>query len=212
MLKRIEHKEEAITGVENSQRYGNNHERVSALVYGALLGDLSSIKPSGHYLEVGAGPGILATMIAEHSAGVRITALDLSPDMVTVARERIKEKRLQDRIRCVIADVNDGAAMQGLGPFDLAYTSFSLHHWKTPETSLENIWKTLKADGLLYVHDLKRVWWLYLLPLNNGFIESIKASYTPKEIRSLLQKLGTKNCQIKTVFPFFMQSVIAWKS
>ena len=77
-------------------------------------------------------PGILATMIAERIASVRITALDLSPDMVAVARARIKEKRLEDRIRCVTADVNDGAAMEGLGLFDLVYSSFSLHHWKTP--------------------------------------------------------------------------------
>jgi len=211
MLKRIEHKEEAITGAEDSQHYGETHGKHGELQYRALLKDIKALNLSGHYLEVGAGPGTLATIIAEHNPSVSITAVELSPDMVSVAKEHIKEKKLQDRIQCVIGDVNDAAVMEGLGKFDLVYSAFSLHHWKDPENSIRNLWNAVGPNGVLYLYDLKRVWWLYFLPLNSGFIESIRASYMPNEIGGFFQKLGINNHKITTLFPFFMQSVIAWK-
>ena len=211
MPKRREHKEEAITGAEHSQHYAETHRNHRQLQYKALLKDIQAFNISGHYLEVGVGPGTLATMIAEHNPSVCITAIDLSPDMVSVAKEHIKEKNLQDRIQYVIGDVNDASVMEGLSKFDLVYSAFSLHHWKDPENSIRNLWNAVRPNGVLYVYDLKRVWWLYFLPLNSGFIESIRASYMPNEIGSFFQKLGINNHKITTSFPFFMQSVIAWK-
>jgi len=211
MPKRIEHQEEPITGAEHTQHYGETHAKHGQLPYRALLKDIKALNLPGHYLEVGSGPGTLATMIAERDPRVSITAVDLSADMMSVAREHIKAKNLQDRIRCVIGDVNDAAVTKRLGEFDLVYSAFSLHHWKDPEKSISNLWNALRANGVLYLYDLKRVWWLYSLPLNSGFIESIRASYVPNEIGSFLQKLGISNYQITTLFPFFMQSVIARK-
>ena len=211
MPKRIEHKEEAITGAELSQSYAETHGNHSQLQYKALLKDIRAFNISGHYLEVGLGPGTLATMIAEHNPSVCITAIDLSLDMVSIAKEHIKKKNLQDRIQCVIGEVSDAALMEGLGKFDLVYSAFSLHHWKDPENSISNLWNAVIPNGVLYVYDLKRVWWLYFLPLHNGFIESIRASYMPNEIGSFFQKLGINNHKITTLFPFFMQSAIAWK-
>lgn len=211
MPKRIAHKQEAITGTEESQRYGENHRKHAKLVYKALLKDIHALHISGHYLEVGAGAGILATMVAEANPNISITAVDLSPDMVAMAKGHIEENNLQDRIHCAVADVNNATAMEGLGAFDLVYSAFSLHHWEDPRKSLRNLWNTLKTDGLLYLYDLKRVWWLYFFPLYGGFFESMRASYMPNEIGCFFDELGIKNYKITTVFPFFMQSVIAWK-
>jgi len=211
MPKRIEHKDEAITGAEHSQHYAETHGNHRQLQYKTLLKNIRAFNISGHYLEVGVGPGTLATMIAEHNPSVCITAVDLSPDMVSVAKEHIKQKNLQDRIQCVTGEVSDASVMEGLGKFDLVYSAFSLHHWKDPENSISNLWNAVRPNGVLYVYDLKRVCWLYFLPLNNGFIESIRASYMPNEIGSFFQKLGINNHKITTIFPFFMQSVIAWK-
>jgi ubiquinone/menaquinone biosynthesis C-methylase UbiE len=101
--------------------------------------------------------------------------------------------------------------MQELGTFDLVYSTFSMHHWEAPERSLHNLWRVLKKGGVLYIQDLKRVWWLYHLPIKGGFAESIRASFTPKEIRQILKRLGPQEYKIKTTFPFFAQSIIAWK-
>ena len=101
--------------------------------------------------------------------------------------------------------------MEGLGKFDLVYSTFSLHHWKDPGISISNLWNAVKDNGILYTHDFKRVWWLCFLPLKGGEIGSVRASYTPEEIRVVLQELGITNYKIKTLFPFFLQSIIACK-
>jgi 2-polyprenyl-3-methyl-5-hydroxy-6-metoxy-1,4-benzoquinol methylase len=211
MLRRMEQKEEAIGGIEEARKYAQAHRKYAGLMYRAFLKDLKALHVSGSYLEIGAGPGFLAVMIAEHHPGVSITAVDLSPDMVAVANEYINERKLQDRIRYLVGDVGDQDMMEGLGKFDLVYSTFSLHHWKDPEASIRNLWNAVKDNGILYIHDFKRVWWLCFLPLEGGEIVSIKASYTPKEIGVILQELGITNYKIKTLFPFFLQSIIACK-
>jgi len=69
----------------------------------------------------------------------------------------------------------------------------------------------LNTDGILYIHDLKRVFWLYFIKTESGFFNSIRAAYRPAEIKTMLNKTGIKNYKIKTIFPFFMQSVLIRK-
>jgi hypothetical protein len=45
----------------------------------------------------------------------------------------------------------------------------------------------LADDGLLFLHDLRRVWWMYWVPIKNGFFQSIRGSYVPTEMEELLQ-------------------------
>jgi 2-polyprenyl-3-methyl-5-hydroxy-6-metoxy-1,4-benzoquinol methylase len=212
MMRRIEHSEEAISGAEESQRYGEGHGKHARLQYRALLMEITALNRGGRYLEVGAGPAILTTMVAEHSPAITITAPDLSADMVDLAKSHVLEKNLQERISCAIGDAGDAASIDQLGKFDVIYSAFSLHHWKEPEKAITNLWNVLSADGILFIYDLKRVWWLYCLPANGGFIESIRASYTPKEIHGFFQKLDIKKYKITTPFPFFMQLLTAWKA
>lgn len=211
MTKRIEHKEEAISGLTESQLYEERHDAHARLQYRALLTEITALNRAGRYLEVGSGTGHLATMVAELNPAIHITALDLSANMVALAKAHIIEKNLQERISCAIGNAGDAASIQQFGEFDVVYSAFSLHHWKDAQKAIANLWSVVKADGILYIYDLKRVWWLYSLPVNGGFIESIRASYTPNEIRGLFQKLDIKKYKITTLFPFFMQSVIAWK-
>ena len=211
MLKRMESREEAIMGVEEVRIYEEAHRKNARLMYRALLNDVRHLNVSGRFLEVGAGPGTLAVMIAEQNPDISITAVDISPDMATVADEHIRQNNLQGRIHYSIADAGDKKAMDELGKFDFVYSTFSLHHWGDVEKSIYNLWHVLKDDGVLYIQDLKRVWWLYYLPLRGGFANSIRAAYLPNEIGAVLQKSGINNYKIKTTFPFFMQSIIAWK-
>ena len=211
MSTRIEHNEEKISGARESQQYGERHDAHARIQYRALLSEIASLNRAGRYLEVGSGTGSLATMVAELNPAIHITALDLSASMVALAKARIAEKNLQQRISCSIGDVGDAASIDQFGEFDVVYSAFSLHHWKDAEKAIANLWNVVRADGILYIYDLKRVWWLYHLPVNGGFTESIRASYTPQEIHGLFQKLDIKKYKITTLFPFFMQSVIAWK-
>ena len=213
MPKRIESHEEAISGIENARQYAEMAKKSAKMMYGSFLKHVKSLDvKGGEYLEVGAGPGILAAMIAEDNPDVHITAVEISSDMVTVAREYIEERKLEDRIRFVTLDATDEELMEELGEFDLIYSTLAMHHWKDPEKVISNLLKVVGAEGVLYIHDLRRVWWLYYLPLHNsGFIDSIRAAYTPDEIKTIFRKLGINRYEIKRAFPYFMQSIIVRK-
>lgn len=210
MTRRVPHKEES-TVTRSAKEYAEAHRKFANSQYGALLRDMKALNLSGQYLEVGAGPGFLAIMVAEDNPDVHITAVDISPDMAAVAKEYIEEKKLQDRIRYLVADATDGKTIEELGKFDLVYSAFSLHHWKDPGKAISNLWSAVRDNGVLYIQDFRRVWWLYYLPLSGGFMESVRASYTPSEIEAIFQKTGISEYEIKTQFPFLMQSIIARK-
>jgi len=212
MPRRAEHETEAIAGLDNARRYAEAHGKHAGLVYRAFLKDVRRMNVSGRCLEVGAGPGVLAVMLAEANPDVRITAIDLSADMAAVAEEHIREKILADRITYHVCDANDRQALEGLGTFDFVYSTFSLHHWGNPTASLGNLYGLLNEGGMLYIHDFERVWWARLLPLGRGDRASIRAAYTRREIEDFLARLGIGDYEIKTLFPFFLMSVIARKS
>ena len=89
MPKRIAHKEEPIRGTENSRKYEEAHRGPAKIIFGALQKEIKALMPSGDYLEVGAGPGILSAIIAEDNPGVHITAVDISPDMADASKRRL---------------------------------------------------------------------------------------------------------------------------
>ena len=83
MPKRIESHEEAISGIENARQYAEMAKKSAKMMYGSFLKHVKSLDvKGGEYLEVGAGPGILAAMIAEDNPDVHITAVEISSDMV----------------------------------------------------------------------------------------------------------------------------------
>jgi len=211
MFNRIEHTEEAITGVENVAEYGDRHKRDAGPKYRPLINGIKAQNVSGRFLEVGAGLGTLAVTIAKSIPDVEITAIDLSPNMAKAGSEYIKESGLKEKIRYLVCDAADKSEIEKLGKFDLVYSAFSLHHWRDPERVIKNLLSCINDNGILYLYDLKRVWWLYLLPINGGFINSIRAAYLPSEMGAFLEKCGITKYEMRTHFPYFMQSIIAKK-
>ncbi len=55
----------------------------------------------------GSGPGILTTMIAEKNPGSRVTGIDLSEDMLEIAKQNIEEKHLEPRVKLVHYNVKE---------------------------------------------------------------------------------------------------------
>lgn len=214
MMKRIEHEDEAITGVEMAREYAKMHEKHKNIAYSPFLKDMKRLNPwplkgkaNGRCLEIGAGTGIMTTLFAEANPDIEITATDISPDMATVARQYIRDKGLQDRIDYQMCDANSSEDLKRLGKFDIVYSIFSFHHWTDPGSSFVNLLNAVKDGGILYLGDLKRVWWLYYLPVNDGFFESVRGSYRAGEIKDILNDNGIERYTIKTLSHFFLQSV-----
>jgi 2-polyprenyl-3-methyl-5-hydroxy-6-metoxy-1,4-benzoquinol methylase len=209
MPKRIieDHQEDFFSGLENARKYAEEAEKSSKMRFRGFLKRLRESNVKGRYLEVGAGSGIMATMIAENDRDVSITALDISSDMVSVAGEYIEKKGLQSQILPITGNIEDEDYIRTLGTFDFIYSTFSLHHWSNPVAVINNLMQLLNDQGILMIYDLKRVWWLYWIPIKNGFFKSIRAAYKPDEIRMILQKTTATRYKIETLFPFFLQNI-----
>jgi len=111
----------------------------------------------------------------------------------------------------LVGNVEDEKMLQKLGKFNFVYSTFSLHHWKSPGSSIRNLWNTVEDGGMLHIYDFKRIGWLCSLPLKYREIESMRASYSPNEIKDILRKVGITDYRIKVPFHFLFQSVTARK-
>ncbi len=210
-MKRIQEiNEDYFFDTENAKKYLDDVKSASKTRFSNFLSSIKKLNIKGKYLEIGCGPGVLTQIVATQHSNAEITANDISPEMIKLAQQDLSES-LKERINYTIGDACDINTIKGLGKFDLIYSTFTLHHWDNAETAVNNLYSMLNDDGILYIHDLKRVFWLYYIKKQTGFFKSIRASYKPNEIREMLNKSGISKYKIKTIFPFFMQSVLIRK-
>jgi ubiquinone/menaquinone biosynthesis C-methylase UbiE len=211
MTTRIPHNDEVISGEASSALYVENHKKNLHRQFKAFLSELETLQINERFLEIGSGPGFLTTLVAKKNPHARITALEPSPEMIRFAKKHTREEGLEDRVRFVQGNAESAGMLQSLGPFDLVYSTFSLHHWRNPVRIIKNLYRTVADKGALLIHDLIRVQWLYYLPQKNGFLESIRAAYAPKEIQRMFEQLDIQNYRLKIPFPYFWMSVVAKK-
>ena len=97
---------------------GGDWER--ALI-GPVVERLLALPAGAQLLELACGNGVFARRMA--ARGIRVTATDLSPEMV-----RRAEGRATDGITYAVADANDAAALQALSaePFDAAVCNMAV--------------------------------------------------------------------------------------
>ncbi|HEX8150073.1 MAG TPA: class I SAM-dependent methyltransferase [Pyrinomonadaceae bacterium] len=102
--------------------------------------------PCREALEIGCGTGAFSRLLAKTSG--RVLALDLSPNMISLARERSAQF---PNIDFEVADVL--ALELPAGRFDCVATIATLHHLPVEEV-LPKLKRALKAGGVLLVLDL----------------------------------------------------------
>ncbi|MBN1310712.1 MAG: class I SAM-dependent methyltransferase [Anaerolineae bacterium] len=199
----------ALVGTETAARYAEMADGLM-IQYRGFLSHLKTLDVGNRYLEIGPGPGVLTTAVAREKPDAHITGIEMSPDMVSVAGEYIERAGMTDRIRFLVGDAGNSDDFASLEQFDLIYSTFSLHHWEDPKQVIQNLMSVLADGGLIYIHDLRRAWWLYWVPSSGGFWKSIRAAYVSRELREMLHSLGIERYEIRSVFPF-MHSILIWK-
>lgn len=210
MKRIIESHQEDFFYAENVEKYLEDAKNASKVKFNNFLNTLNKLNIQGKYLEIGSGPGTLTQIVAKQHPNVKITAMDISQDMIKLAQQDL-DYNLQTRINYVIGDACNINSIKDLGEFDLIYSTFTMHHWDNAEIAIKNLFSMLKDNGALYIFDLKRVFWLYYFKSQSGFFKSIRASYQPEEIRLMLNNIGIAKYKRKTIFPLFMQSLLVKK-
>jgi ubiquinone/menaquinone biosynthesis C-methylase UbiE len=160
---------------------------------------------SGNALEIGPGPGYLGLEWLKKNPAARLQGLDISPDMVALAKKNARDYGLESRAEYVLSpgDTMPFAA----GTFSAVFSNGSLHEWSKPEQTFSEIWRVLAPGGRLFVSDLRRDmnflvrWFLWSnsrpKAIRPGLLSSIAAAYTPRELRALMQKTAFKKTMVK---------------
>jgi ubiquinone/menaquinone biosynthesis C-methylase UbiE len=105
------HQEETFSDLAAAQDYAESVNK-STIRYQAFLRKLKSLNIEGRYLDVGAGTGNLAAMILKDSPNIEITALEISPDMLTVGEKLIRDEGLENRVQFVLGDALDKNSLE----------------------------------------------------------------------------------------------------
>jgi len=83
---------------------------------------LAALAPAdGHVLDLGGGTGALSSAVLDGLPGVRVTVLDIDPDMLEEARRRLA--RFGDRV-----SFRQGSFLDPLPGHDAVVASLALHH------------------------------------------------------------------------------------
>lgn len=130
---------------------GGLYDRVAC----ELATELADV-PAPIVLEVGPGPGGLATRLARRVPSVRLTGIDVDVAMVERARSRAAGERVADRVRFEVGDVR--ALPFPDGTFDLVTSTFSVHHWPDAAAGFAEIRRVLRPGGRAVVYDLPDAW------------------------------------------------------
>ena len=112
--------------------------------------------PSAAVLEIGPGPGGMAVELARRVDDLRLTGVDIDPAMVERAASRARRDGLGDRLSFVAGDV--AALPFPDASFDLATSSFSVHHWPDAAAGFAEIRRVLRPGGRAIVYDLPDRW------------------------------------------------------
>jgi ubiquinone/menaquinone biosynthesis C-methylase UbiE len=155
----------------------------------------------GELLDVGTGPARIPIALCRADRRVRILGVDLAGPMLDLARRNVAEAELTDRIRFARGDAKNLPFPDGR--FEAVLSNTIVHHIPRPESALAEMVRLVAPGGTLMVRDLARpadssaVEDLVALhagaePLTarNLFRDSLHASLTLDEVRSIIRDLG----------------------
>jgi ubiquinone/menaquinone biosynthesis C-methylase UbiE len=202
---RIAETDHGITGEFNTQMYDTmmRNMRDKGWIETNLM--INEGISSGLALEIGPGPGYLGLEWLKKTKGTRLKGLEISDDMIVLARKNASEYGLSDRVEYFQGDAREMPFEKG--HFDAVFTNGSLHEWAHPDMIFNEIARVIKPGGRYVISDLRRDmiapvrWFLWLAvkpkEMRLGLTTSINASYTLPEIKEVLLRTQLQGCQVR---------------
>jgi 2-polyprenyl-3-methyl-5-hydroxy-6-metoxy-1,4-benzoquinol methylase len=148
---------------------------------------ISSLKQSGHVLDLGCGRGELSYYFAYQ--GFSVTSVDYSPNAIELAKSCFKgEDKLAANVQFICNNVCDVVLP---GKYDLAIASDLIEHLTFAEVDLlyHHVAEDMDTDGLFVVHTFPNLWYYkYDYPRKRKIAASVGA-YLPVQPRSRYELL-----------------------
>ena len=170
-------------------------------------------------MDVATGTGDLAIAMAKRVDRTQILGIDLSEEMLAVARRKVEKQGLEERIMLAKGDA-ENLDMVTTESIDAATVAFGVRNFENIERGLSEIYRTLKPGGKLVVLEFSMpknrfVRWVYsqyahrLLPRIGGMISKDKQAYTylpdsveefpsPERFAEILRGVGFKSVKTRS--------------
>ncbi len=99
-------------------------------------------------LDIATGTGDLAIMLAESNPD-KIIGLDISPGMLEIAKKKVAQKKLEDKIEMVLGDSENLSFDDNT--FDAITVGFGVRNFEDLQQGLSEILRVLKPNGIFVV-------------------------------------------------------------
>jgi len=113
-----------------------------------IANDIVEKMGKGTILDLGSGTGYLSIEIAKRSLGLQVYGIDLSRQMVKIARRHAKGV---DNVRFVFG--NAAKLPFTDDSIDLVVSTGASHHWKTPRLVFDECYRVLKTGKEAWIYD-----------------------------------------------------------
>ncbi len=146
--------------------------------YDGVAADVAArVPPGSRVLEIGCGPGHLATRMARDHR-LDVTGLDLDPAMIERATSSGERRRAAGETAPTFV-VGDVAALPVPDrSFDVVVSTLSVHHWDDAAAGIREIARVLKPGGVGLLWDLRPG----RFPLHGGIPEPVAVRDGPVRI------------------------------
>ena len=161
---------------------------------------------NGDVLEVGPGPGFVGLELARKIKPHTMTALEISPAMIEVAKKNAAEYGI--RVNYVLGNAIQMPFTDN--SFDSVISNGSLHEWESPIQCFNEIARVLRTGGTYCITDMRRdvsslkknMIYYSTKPkeMRPGYLSSLNAAYTRTEIIELLRNSNLKHAHVKNQF------------
>jgi demethylmenaquinone methyltransferase/2-methoxy-6-polyprenyl-1,4-benzoquinol methylase len=170
-------------------------------------------------MDVATGTADLAIAMAKRIDNTQILGIDLSEEMLAVARRKVEKLGLNERITLEKGDA-ENLSMVSNESIDAATVAFGVRNFENIERGISEIYRTIKPGGKLIVLEFSMpknsiVRWIYrqyahrLLPRIGGMISKDKEAYTylpdsveefpaPERFAQILKAAGFKSVKLRS--------------
>ena len=170
-------------------------------------------------MDLATGTGDLAIAMAKRVDRTQILGIDLSEEMLEVARAKVQKQGLEERIMLEKGDA-ENLTMVADGSIDAVTVAFGVRNFENMERGLSEIYRTLRAEGKLVVLEFSMpknrfVRWVYsnyahrLLPRIGAMISKDRRAYTylpesveefpaPERFAEILKSVGFSSVKLRS--------------
>jgi ubiquinone/menaquinone biosynthesis C-methylase UbiE len=131
--------------------YDKYPNRIFAKWFQRIAGDVKNKSIGGNILDIGTGPGRLPIEIAKQVKNVKVFGIDMSEDMVRIAKKNADRAEVSDRVEFRVRSAyNTGFDNNSI---DLVVSTGTLHHLSQPLVAFDEMYRILKPGGEAWLFD-----------------------------------------------------------